>query len=548
VDDERNEPRGITRRALLETTLAAGAAMAILPTLAAASPSDPLIPPVPSFDLDEVTVADLRARMEKGELTSRAVTEKYLARIAAMDRSGPELRHILELNPDALQIADTLDAERKKGKVRGPLHGIPILLKDNIDTHDRLTTTAGSLAMAGSIAARDSFVAERLRAAGAVILGKTNLSEWANIRSNHSSSGWSGRGGQARNPYSLDRNCSGSSSGSAGSVAANLCALAMGSETDGSIVSPASTCGIVGLKPTLGLVSRAGVIPIAHSQDTTGPMARTVMDAAILLGAIAGADPRDEATSQIPKDAVVDYAAGLRPDGLKGARLGIFRKGFGVTSKADPILEEAVRALRAGGATIVDNIELENAGKYDNDELLVLLYELKADLNKYLAGLGPNVAVRTLADVIAFNERNRERELQYFGQELFLQAQEKGDLNSKEYVDALAKCRDLSRGKGVDATLEKNKVDALVGITGGPAWIIDLVNGDSYTGGNSTPAAVAGYPHVTVPAGFIQGLPIGLSIFGPAWSEATILRYAYAYEQATKARRPPQFRSRAIEV
>ncbi|HYM61790.1 MAG TPA: amidase [Thermoanaerobaculia bacterium] len=547
MSDDRNA-HGLTRRALIESTLIAGAAAAAAPLLSVAEARASESASVPAFDLDEATIAQLAAKMEKGELTSRSLCEKYMARIAVLDRSGPMLRHILELNPDALAIADQLDAERKGGKVRGPLHGIPILIKDNIDTHDRMTTSAGSLALAGSIAARDSFVAERLRAAGAVILGKTNLSEWANFRSTHSSSGWSGRGGQARNPYALDRSCSGSSSGSGGSVAANLCAAAIGSETDGSIVSPSSTCGIVGIKPTLGLVSRAGIIPIAHSQDTAGPMARTVADAAILLTAIAGADSRDEATQKIPSGPRIDYAAGLRRDGLKGAKLGIVRaKGFGYSGKVDALLDDAVRVLRAEGATVVDPAELETVSQYDNEELLVLLYEFKADLNKYLAGLAPGNP-KTLKDLIAFNNANRDRELTYFGQELFLQAEEKGPLTTKEYVDALAKCRELSQKKGIDAALEKNKVDALVAITGGPAWLIDLVNGDYNTGSDSTPAAVSGYPHVTVPTGFVQGLPIGLSFFGRAWSEATLIRFAYAYEQATTARRVPQFRAHAVEV
>lgn len=503
---------------------------------------------VPRFDLEEATLGELRARLETGELTSRALTETYLARIAAVDRTGPMLRSVIELNPEALEIADRLDAERKSGKVRGPLHGIPILIKDNIGTHDRMSTSAGSLALEGSVPPRDSFVAARLRAAGAVLLGKTNLSEWANFRSTHSSSGWSGRGGQARNPYALDRNASGSSSGSAIAVAANLCAAAIGSETDGSVVSPSSVCGIVGIKPTIGLVSRSGIIPISHSQDTAGPMARTVTDAAILLAAISGSDPDDAITRDGAAAAVSDYTTFLRREGLKGARLGVIRKGFNVTAKADALIDEAVRVLRSERATVVDNVELEGLGKYDAEELAVLLYEFKADINQYLAGLGPGAPMKSLKDLIAFNERNRDRELQYFGQELFLQAEEKGPLTTKEYIDALAKCREMSRSKGIDATLEKHKVDALVGITNGPSWPIDLVNGDAYTGGNSTPPAVAGYPHITVPTGFIQGLPIGLSFFSRPWTEGALLRYAYAYEQATSGRRPPRFHHHAVEV
>ncbi|MCU1246031.1 MAG: N-carbamoylputrescine amidase [Acidobacteria bacterium] len=537
-----SDSHGISRRALVQTTVMAGALAAIGTVVEARSDQDAaLAADVPRFDLEEATIGELRARLEKGELTSRALTEKYLARIAAVDRTGPMLRSVIELNPEALEIADRLDAERKSGKVRGALHGIPILIKDNIGTHDRMSTAAGSLALEGSVPPRDAFVAARLRAAGAVILGKTNLSEWANFRSTHSSSGWSGRGGQARNPYALDRNASGSSSGSAIAVAASLCAAAIGSETDGSIVSPASVCGIVGVKPTVGLVSRSGIIPIAHSQDTAGPMARTVTDAAILLAAIAGPDADDAITRDGAVAAATDYVAALRRDGLKGVRLGMVRKGFGVTGKADPLIEDAIRVLRAEGATVIDAVEVEGLGKYEAEELAVLLYEFKADINSYLAGLGAGAAMKSLRDLIAFNERNRERELAYFGQELFLQAEEKGPLTTKEYVDALAKCREMSRSKGIDATLEKQKLDALVGITNGPSWPIDLVNGDFYTGGNSTPAAVAGYPHVTVPTGFIQGLPIGLSFFGKPWTEAALLRYAYAYEQATAARRPPRF-------
>jgi amidase len=528
---------------VIETALIAGTAAALS---VRGDSAVPLAAAVPPFDLDELTIAELQERMAKGELTARAIAEKYLARIASLDRSGPELRSVIELNPDALPLADALDAERKGGKVRGPLHGIPVLLKDNIDTHDRMTTTAGSLALAGTIAPRDSAVAAKLRAAGAVLLGKTNMSEWANFRSTHSSSGWSGRGGQAKNPYALDRNCSGSSSGSAAAVAANLCSVAIGSETDGSIVSPASICGITGIKPTLGLVSRAGIIPIAHSQDTAGPMTRTVSDAAAVLAAIAGADSRDAVTAGVPTGVIEALAAPLRRDALRGARIGIVRKGFNITAKADPILEESLRALRAEGAVLVDPVELETAGKYDDEELLVLLYEFKADLNAYLATAG--APVKSLADVIAFNERNREREMPYFGQELFLQAQEKGPLTSKEYVSALAKCRELSRAKGIDALMEKHRLDAVAGITGGPAWLIDLVNGDAYTGSNSTPPAVSGYPHVTVPAGFLEGLPIGLSFLGRQWSDARLVQYAYAFEQVTRARRPPRFLRRAIEV
>jgi amidase len=496
---------------------------------------------VPDFRFEEATLDYLQAQMGKLGLTARALTEAHLARIEALERKGPELRHVIETNPEALAIADALDAERKAGGARGPLHGIPVLLKDNLDTADKNTTTAGSLALEGSIPSRDSFVAERLRAAGAVLLGKANMSEWANIRSTRSSSGWSARGGQARNPYVLDRNPCGSSSGSAAAVSANLCVLAIGTETDGSIVCPASANGIVGIKPTLGLVSRAGIIPIAHSQDTSGPMARTVRDAAVLLGALVGVDPRDPVTSQSQGKAHSDYRPFLKPDGLQGARLGVVRKLFGFHPGVDARMEEALAAMKRQGAVLVDPVELPHLGEYDQSELTVLLYELKADLNAYLASLGPSARVKTLEDVIRFNEENREVEMPFFGQELFLQAQEKGPLTSKEYVEALRKNRRLSGLEGIDAVMTKHHLDALVAPTGGPAWVTDLVNGDHFGGGCSTPPAVAGYPHVTVPAGFVFGLPVGISFFGRAWSEPVLIRIAYAFEQATQLRYPPRF-------
>ena len=494
------------------------------------------------FDLEEATLADLQAGMSSGRMTSRSITQQYIARIEELDRKGPALRHVLEINPDALSIADSLDQERKSGRVRGPLHGIPILLKDNIDTADRMTTTAGSLALEGSIPLQDAFIAAKLRSAGAVLLGKANLSEWANFRSTHSSSGWSGRGGQAKNPYVLDRNPCGSSSGSGGAVSANLCAAAIGTETDGSIVCPSSANGIVGIKPTVGLVSRAGIIPIAHSQDTAGPMARTVRDAAIILNALAGIDTRDAATMASRSRPRVDYTRSLDPNGLRGARIGVARtKFFGYSDVTDKLINDAIDAMKAQGAVIVDPANIETAGKFDDSEFDVLLYEFKADLNNYLASLGPKAPVRTLQDIIDFNERHKDQEMPWFGQEIFLSAQKKGPLSDKKYRDALAKNLKMSRTDGIDATMDKYKLDAIVAPTGSPAWATDLVNGDHFTGASSTPAAVAGYPNINVPAGFSHNLPVGISFFGRAYSEPTLIKLAYAYEQATKHRRAPQF-------
>jgi len=494
------------------------------------------------FDLEEATIADLQAGMSSGRMTSRSITQQYMARIEELDRKGPTLRHVLEVNPDALSIADSLDRERKSGRVRGALHGIPILLKDNIDTADSMTTTAGSLALEGSVPLQDAFIAAKLRSAGAVLLGKANLSEWANIRSTHSSSGWSGRGGLAKNPFVLDRNPCGSSSGSGGAVSANLCAGAIGTETDGSIVCPSSACGIVGIKPTLGLVSRSGIIPIAHSQDTAGPMARTVRDAAIILNALSGIDTRDSITMVNRSRGQIDYTRFLDPNGLRGARIGVARaKFFGYSDVTDKLVNDAIEAMKANGAVIVDPANIETAGKFDDSELDVLLYELKADLNAYLAGLGPKAPVRTLQSIIEFNESHRAQEMPWFGQELFIQAQAKGPLTDKKYRDALAKDHRMSRTDGIDATMKEYKLDAIVAPTGGPAWVTDLVNGDHFSGASSTPAAVAGYPNINVPAGYSHNLPVGISFFGRAYSEPTLIKIAYAYEQATKHRRAPQF-------
>ncbi len=494
-----------------------------------------------AFEFEEWTIAQLQDAMSRGRLTSRALTEAYLARIDALDRAGPTLRSVIETNPDALAIAEALDAERRSKGARGPLHGIPILVKDNLDTADRMMTTAGSLALVGSIAARDAFVVQKLREAGAVLLGKTNLSEWANFRSSRSTSGWSARGGQCRNSYVLDRNPCGSSSGSGTATSANLCAAAIGTETDGSIVCPSSATGLVGLKPTLGLVSRSGIIPIAHSQDTAGPMARTVADAAALLTAIAGPDPRDPATEASRAHMAADYTQFLDPRGLRGARLGVARKFFGFHERVDAILEDAIAAMKSAGAVVIDPVELEVPRALEESELTVLLYEFKAGLNRYLAGLSPTVTTRTLADLIAFNERHKDQEMPFFGQDLFIKAEGKGPLTSREYLDALAKNHRLARDEGIDAVMTRHRLDAIVAPTGSPAWVIDLVTGDHFGGGSSSLPAVAGYPNITVPAGDVFGLPVGVSFFGRAWSEPVLIRIAYAFEQVTQARKPPRF-------
>ncbi|HWA27925.1 MAG TPA: amidase [Lacunisphaera sp.] len=493
------------------------------------------------FPPAEASIADLQSQMASGQLTSAALTEAYQRRIAEIDQAGPRLNAVIELNPDALAIARQMDAERLAGRVRGPLHGIPVLLKDNIATADKMETTAGSLALVGAKPPRDAALVGQLRAAGAVILGKTNLSEWANFRGKKSISGWSARGGQTHNPYALDRNTSGSSSGSAAAVAANLCVVAVGSETDGSIVSPASVCGIVGIKPTVGLVSRTGIIPISASQDTAGPMARTVRDAALLLEAMAAADAQDAVTRSRPAGLETNFAARLRPGALKGARLGIVRGPFGMDARLTPLLEAAVAKLKAAGAEIVDLGEFKDFSRADDPEMEVLLYEYKDGLNAYLATLGPASPIKSLADAIAFNRANAARELPHFGQELMEQAQAKGPLTDKVYLDARATCLRATRAEGIDLLLAKHRLDALVSLTNGPAWLIDPAIGDAYTGGSSSPAAVAGYPSVTVPAGDWRGLPVGISFYGAAWTEAKLIAFAADFEAATKARREPEF-------
>ena len=523
--------------ALLTVALVSGCATAEAPKAQKAPPA---------FDLEEATIADLQKRMEGGQDTARSLVDKYLARIAAIDQAGPALHSVIEINPDARSIADALDVERKAKGPRGPLHGIPVLIKDNIATSDRMMTTAGSLALEGVTPPSDAFIVKRLRDAGAVILGKTNLSEWANFRSTNSTSGWSGRGGQTKNPYALDRSPSGSSSGSGAATAANLAAVSVGTETDGSITSPANNNMLVGLKPTLGLVSRFGIIPIAHSQDTAGPMTRTVTDAAILLNALAGADPNDEDTKPAAAKALADYTKSLDPNGLKGARIGVVRnKLMGYHSATDALIELAIADLKKLGAVIVDPADIPHVGEYNDTELDVLQYEFKADLDKYLGWLGPKSPVHSMQDVIAFNASHADRELTFFGQQMMELSVKKGPLTDARYRAALEKNHRLSREEGIDAVMNKFKLDALIAPTGSPAWLIDLVDGDYSASGATTPPAVAGYPHITVPAGQVLGLPVGLSFMGRAWSEPTLLKFAFAYEQATKHRTPPQMKATA---
>jgi amidase len=491
---------------------------------------------------EELSIREMQAGMADGRWSSRALVEGALGRIAELDRQGPELRHVLETNPDALRIAEQLDAERASGNVRGALHGIPILLKDNVDTGDGMTTTAGSLALEGSRAPRDAFLVERLRAAGAIPIAKASMSEWANFRSPHSSSGWCSRGGQGKNPYALDRTPCGSSSGTAGGVAAGYTPVGIGTETDGSITCPAATVGLVGIKPTVGLVSRSGIIPISATQDTAGPIARSVEDAAILLSALTGVDPRDAATTRSIRFVGADYSRALEPDALRGKRLGVTRKVFtGYHDATDALFAAALQVLHDRGAILVDPADLPHAADNGAAETIVLEYEFKHGLNAYLTGLGPAAPVRTLEDVIAFNERERDRVMPFFGQETLIKSQGRGPLTSPAYQKALATCRRLWRAEGIDAVMARYRLDGLIAPTGNPAWPIDLVNGDHFTGSVTTPAAVAGYPHITVPMGYVSGLPVGLSFFGRAWSEGALIGMAFDYEQATRHRRPPTF-------
>ena len=504
---------------------------------------------VSGFELEEATIAELGSQMASGERTSAEITRLYLERIESLDRQGPSLCSVVETNPDALAIAGQLDAERAAGNVRGPLHGVPILLKDNIGTADRNTTTAGSLALEGSIPEQDAFVAAQLRRAGAVLLGKANLSEWANFRSNRSSSGWSARGGQCRNPYVLNRNPCGSSSGSGAATSANLCAAAVGTETDGSIICPSSANGLVGIKPTVGMVSRSGIVPISAVQDTAGPMARTVADAAALFSGMTGADPRDDATAASPTPTdLTRHLIELRSADLSGLRIGIGRQFFDRDSRVDGVMEEAIEVLAGLGAEIVDPAPIPHRGEVGRHEYEAMLYEFKAGLNEYLAGLGDDAPVASLADVIAFNEANAEREMPFFGQEILIEAEGKGPLTETAYQAARGTANRLSREEGLDAALEEHRLDAILGPSGGPAWVTDLVHGDHFSVGSSGAAAVAGYPNVTVPAGHVYGLPVGVSFFGAAWSEPTLIRIAWAFEQATEHRQPPRFRARVDDA
>ncbi len=534
------------RRAFLKTTAAGGAGLTA--NLACAPPGAE--PPsdsgaqgeIPPFEFDEVTADDLQRMMESGEHTARSITEAYLGRLEAMDRQGPELRSMIEINPDALAIADELDAERQANGPRGPLHGIPVALKDNLDTHDRMTTTAGSLALEGSIPPRDSFVAERLRAAGAIILGKLNMSEWAYFRGERATSGWSARGGQCKNPYALDRNPCGSSSGSGTAVSANLCALTVGTETGGSIMCPSSSNGIVGIKPTVGLWSRSGIVPISHSQDTAGPMTRTVRDAAILLGGAVGVDPRDEATSASEGNFHTDYAQFCDPAGLEGARIGVARSFTGFDPRVTALFEDAIQAMADAGAVVVDPANLPEAAWNDELPLLLLEYEFKTDLNAYLATLGPDAPVRTLAEIIAFNEANAELEMPHFGQERMIASEARGPLTDEAYLNAKRTIQRANREDGIDALMDEHQLDAIVAPTRDLPWVTDHIKGDRLDGGSSAgPAAIAGYPDISVPMGFVSGLPAGVSFFGRAWSEPVLIRIAYAYEQATQQRRAPTF-------
>ncbi|MGD0591476.1 MAG: amidase [Bacteroidota bacterium] len=551
IEESKNNDGNLSRRGFVKSGLLGSIVAVTLPSLAFAEKtvvsSAPRIDISP-FELEETSISELAEGMASGKYTARSITEKYLARIEAIDRQGPALRSVIELNPDALAIADALDKERKEKDARSPLHGIPVLIKDNIGTADRMATTAGSLALVGAKPPKDAFLVQQLRSAGAVIFGKTNLSEWANIRSSHSTSGWSGRGGLTKNPYALDRNTSGSSSGSGAAVSANLCAAAVGTETDGSIVSPSSINGIVGIKPTVGLISRTGVIPISHTQDTPGPMARTVRDAAIVLGVLAGIDAEDKVTGDSRGKSSTDYTQYLNPKGLEGARIGVVRKYFGFHAGVDKVINDALNVLKQQGAVLVDPADIPTIGKFDDAELDVLMYELKSDLNDYFARLGAGAPVHSLKELIEYNEKNAKSEMPYFGQELFLKAEAKGPLTSKKYIDALKLCRRMSRKEGIDATMKKFKLDALVAPTDSPAWLTDLIDSDHFLGGSSTIAAVAGYPSITVPAGFVFGLPIGISFFGRAWSEPALLKFAYAFEQATHSRKPPRFLTTAEVV
>ncbi len=536
----------LSRRGFVKMALAGSAALgatAFHAQLVSAHPSTPILSrsDIPFNELEEVTLDDLTKGMTSGKWTSRSIVEAYFARIGTLDRKGPNLASVIETNPDALDIADRLDRERQQGKLRGPLHGIPVLIKDNIATHDRMQTTAGSLALEGSRPPGDSWVAAKLREAGAVLLGKANLSEWAFFRGDYGICGWSARGGQGRNPYATDRSTSGSSSGSAVATSANLTAVSIGTETNGSIVSPSSVNGVVGLKPTVGLVSRFGIIPIAHTQDTAGPITRTVRDAVIVLGTLTGVDKNDVATAASKGKSYTDYTQFLDPDGLRGARIGVAREFFDIRPGVSDLADDAVKRMRDLGAVIVDEIKLPWMNEAEKHSLEVMYYEYKNDLNAYLEWLGKNTKVHSMADVIEFNKQHADVEMKFFGQEDMEKAQQRGPLTDEKYQNALKELKRLARDEGLHKVMDDNELDAIVAPTSGLAWVIDPINGDHFTGGSSSPAAIAGCPDVSVPMGHVFGLPAGLSFFGRAWSEPTLIRLAYAYEQASKMRRPPQF-------
>lgn len=531
------------RRTFLQSSALGAVAISALPIASCGTKEKDnaiLIGETDNFELNEITVDELQQMMADKSISSEKIVQLYLKRIEAADKNGPSLNAVIELNPDALEQARLLDTERSEGNIRGPLHGIPVMIKDNIDTGDKMMTTAGSLALLGHIAKKDSPLAEQLRKAGAIILAKTNLSEWANFRSTRSSSGWSSRGGQVRNPYILDHSPCGSSSGSAVAVSANLCALAIGTETNGSITCPSSSNGIVGIKPTVGLISRSGIIPISHTQDTAGPMCRTLKDAAYLLGALTGKDENDSATQKNRDKIYTDYVQFLDVNGLKGARLGIGRGYMGFHEAADPIYEKAFEIMRQAGAELID-LE-DRIGQVDGDDTYnVLLYEFKDGVNKYLATTGTNIPVKNLEELIKYNKDNEEKAMPYFKQEILEQAQEKGDLSSKEYQDALARMQKGYRQEGIDKVMDSNNLDAIVAPTRGFSWTIDLINGDHGRGGSSSPAACSGYPSITIPGGFAFGLPLGISFFGRAYSEPKLLKLAYAFEQASQHRSKPGF-------
>jgi len=491
--------------------------------------------------MKEYSIKQIHVLMKSGELSSRKLTNMYLKRIHEIDKSGPKINSVIEINPEALEIADKLDKEWKNNKIRGPLHGIPIIIKDNINTADQMQTTAGSLAFEGHFASEDAFIVKKLRKAGAIIIAKANLSEWANFRSTRSTSGWSSRGGQTLNPYSLDRNPCGSSSGSAVSVAANLCPVAIGTETDGSIICPSHINSIVGIKPTIGLVSRTGIIPISHNQDTAGPMARSIYDATILLSLITGVDPDDPSTVRHGNEIPEDYTNFLVKNDLKDTRIGVARNFFGKNDWVDRIIEKSLEKMKTLGVDIIDPIEFSTLDELDEPELTVLLFDFKHDLNQYLIKYGPINTISNLDDLMKFNNEYQEKVMPYFGQELFIMANEKDSIKSEEYKEALEKCQRFTREEGIDAALNEHQLDAIVAPSGGAAWLIDYINGDHFTGGSSSLAAVAGYPNITIPAGYVFGLPIGISFFGGAFQEPKLLKIAYSFEQATKARIPPRF-------